>query len=61
MEVKVLKSGKNDRGFWSWIESVDGDGFIATAFVTSTKALVVSKEGMAKIPTAVFNKLEWKY
>lgn len=61
MEVKVIKSGKNDRGFWSWVQAEPVPGFIATAFITTTTALTVDKTGVAKIPTAVFNSLEWKY
>jgi hypothetical protein len=61
MKVKVLKFGKNERGFWTLVESVDADGFISTAFVTTTKEMKADKDGMIAIPTGVFSKLDWKY
>lgn len=60
MEVKVNQQGKNSKGFWTLIESVDTDGFICTAFVTTVKELK-PKDKKITIPTTVFNKLDWKY
>lgn len=62
MKVKVLSSGKHDNGnFWTRLQSVDADGFIATAFATSVKALTADKEGFVTLPKPVFDKLRWEY
>ena len=60
MEVLVLQQGQNARGHWTLLQA-EHEGYICTAFATTTKALVPNKDKKVTIPTSIYSKLDWKF